>query len=223
LQQGDGFYRINITGNYFFNYAKGGGLQARIFAAKFGYMGARNFTAYLYQPKLLAANGTEDYTYNNYFMGRTASTAFDRIAVKNDGIAAQQVMIQNTGGLKLRLDQYSSVQGYSEKWVAAFNLTSTLPDKLFPVKLPLKIFFDAGTYAEAWEKNAFTPRFLYVGGLQLSLFKNVINIYAPIIYSKTFKEQLKTDKEANKFTKKITFSFDIQNLSLRKLIPQIPF
>lgn len=223
LQQGAGFYRVNVTGNYFFNYAKSGGLQVRVFAAKFGYVGAKNFTAYLYQPKLLAANGTEDYTYNSYFMGRTASTAFGKIPVKNDGIGAQQVMIQNTGGLKLRLDQYSSVQGYSEKWVAAFNLSSTLPDNLFPVKLPLKVFFDAGTYAEAWEKNAYTPRFLYVGGLQLSLFKNLINIYAPVLYSKTFKEQLKTDKEANKLINKITFSIDFQILSLRKLIPQISF
>jgi Peptidase family M1 domain len=223
LQQGKGFYRFNVTGNYFFNYSKGGGLQTRVFFAKFGYAGAKNSSAYLYQPKLLAGSGDQDYTYSNYFLGRTASSSFGEIPVSNSGIAAQQVMIPNTGGLKLRLDPYGSVQGFSEKWVAAFNVTSTLPDKLFPVKLPLKVFFDAGTYAEAWGKNASTPRFLYVGGLQLSLFKNVLNIYAPIIYSKTFKEPLKTDKEANRFVKKITFSIDLQNLSLRKFIPQLNF
>ncbi len=223
LQQGKGFYRFNVTGNYFFNYSKGGGLQARVFAAKFGFTGDRDYTANLYQPKLLAANGVEDYTYSSYLIGRTASSAFQNPPLKNNGITAQQVVIQNTGGLKLRLDQYSSVQGFSENWVAAFNLNSTLPEKLFPVKLPIKVFFDAGTYAEAWKKNAYTTKFLYVGGLQLSFFKNVLNIYAPIIYSKTFKEQLKTDKEANKFIKKITFSIDIQHLSLRKFIPEIPF
>jgi hypothetical protein len=223
LQQGNGFYRVNVTGNYFFNYAKGGGLQTRVFFAKFGYVGGKNSNAYLYQPKLLAGSGAEDYTNSNYFLGRTASTSFGEIPVKNGGIAAQQVMITNTGGLKLRLDPYGSVQGFSEKWVAAFNVSSTLPDKLFPVKLPLKVFLDAGTYAEAWGKNASTPRFLYVGGLQLSLFKNVLHIYAPVIYSKAFKEPLKTDKEANKFLKKITFSIDIQNISLRKFIPQISF
>ena len=223
LQQGKGFYRFNLTGNYFFNYSNGGGLQARVFAAKFGYTGTRNYTAYLNQPKLLAANGAEDYTYSNYFVGRTASTAFQNPPIKNNGFTAQQVMIQNTGGLKLRLDQFSSVQGYSENWVAAFNLNSTLPEKLFPVKLPLKLFFDAGTYAEAWKKNATTPRFLYVGGLQVSVFKNVLNIYLPFFYSKTFKEQLITDKEANKLIKKITFSVDIQNLTLKKMIPQIAF
>jgi hypothetical protein len=115
------------------------------------------------------------------------------------------------------------VQGYSENWIAAVNLNSTLPEKLFPVKLPLKIFFDAGTYAEAWKKNTTTPRLLYVGGLQLSLFKNILNIYAPVIYSKAFKEQLKTDKEANKFSKKITFSIDMQSLSFRKFTSQFLF
>jgi Peptidase family M1 domain len=223
LQQGKGFYRFNVTGNCFFNYAKGGGLLARVFFAKFGYVGGKNSNAYLYQPKLLAGSGAEDYTNSNYFLGRTASSSFGEIPVSNGGIAAQQVMISNTGGLKLRLDPYGSVQGFSEKWVAAFNVSSTLPDKLFPVKLPLKIFFDAGTYAEAWGKNASTPRFLYVGGLQLSLFKNVLNIYVPIIYSKTFKEPLKTDKEANRFVKKITFSIDIQNISLHKFFPQLNF
>ena len=223
LQQGDGFYRMNATGNYFFNYAKGGGMQVRLFAAKFGYMGERNSTAYLYQPKLLAGNGVDDYTNSNYFLGRTASTAFGNLLLQNGGKAAQQVMIQNTGGLKLRLDPYSSVQGYSENWVASFNFTTTLPNKLLPVKLPLKIFFDAGTYSEAWGKNSVTPRFLYVAGLQLSLFKNVLNIYAPIIYSTAFRDQLKTDTEANKFFKKITFSIDIQNLSLKKFFPQFSF
>ena len=132
-------------------------------------------------------------------------------------------MIQNTGGLKLRLDPYSSVEGYSENWVAAVNVNTTLPENLFPVKLPLRLFFDAGSYSEAWGKNAYTPKFLYVGGLQLTLFKDVLNIYAPLIYSSVFKDQLKTDTEANKFIKKITFSINLQNLTLKKLLPQFAF
>ena len=38
-----------------------------------------------------------------------------------------------------------------------------------------------------------------------------LNIYAPLIYSKDFRDLLKTDKEANKFLNKITFSIDFQN------------
>jgi hypothetical protein len=217
LQQGKGFYRLNLTGNYFFNYAKGGGLGARIFAAKFGYIGSKYLGYFYEQPKLLGGNGSDDYTYSNYFLGRSALSSYVNTPVKNDGLPAQQIMISNTGGLKLRVDP-SSVQGQSENWVAAINLNTTLPNNLFPPKLPLKLFFDVGTYAEAWDRKASLTKFLYVGGLQLSLFKNVLNIYAPIIYSKDFKDYLKTDKEANRFLKKITFSIDIQNFRLSKFL-----
>jgi hypothetical protein len=42
-EQGDGFVRSNFTGNYFFNYAKGGGLNVRLFAAKFFYTFDKTF------------------------------------------------------------------------------------------------------------------------------------------------------------------------------------
>ena len=217
LQQGKGFYRLNLTGNYFFNYEKGGGLEARVFAAKFGYIGSKYLGYFYEQPKLLGGSGSDDYTYSNYFLGRSAFSSYVNAPLKNDGLAAQEIMIQNTGGLKLRVDP-SSVQGRSENWIAAINLNSTLPNNLLPAKLPLKLFFDAGTYAEAWDRNASFSKFLYVGGLQLSLFQNVLNVYVPVIYSKEFKDYLKTDKEANRFLKKITFSIDIQNFRLNKFL-----
>ncbi len=220
FQQGKGFYRANLNANYFFNYSKGGGLQVRLFAAKFGYIGDdNNFDAFQYQPKLLAATGEEDYTYSNYFIGRTGSTANSETPVKNLGLGAHQVMIRD-GGLKLRVDQSYFLQGRSENWVAAFNFNSTIPD-IFPVKLPIKLFFDAGSYAEGWKEDALTSKVLYVGGLQLSLFKNIVNIYAPLIYSKDFRDNLKTFPEQNTFLKRMTFSIDIQNLRLAKLFPQL--
>jgi hypothetical protein len=217
LQQGEGFYRVNATGNYFFNYAKGGGMNVRVFASKFGYTDKENkLSTSIYQPKLLAVTGEEDYTYSNYFFGRTASFANDGSILKNDGLAAQQIMIRD-GGLKLRLDQFEFLQGRSEDWVAALNFNTSLPNRLFPFKLPLKLFFDVGTFSEAWKTGYESSRLLYVGGLQLSLFKDVFNIYAPLIYSNVFRENLKTLPEQNTFFKRLTFSINIQNLSLRQL------
>ena len=192
-------------------------MGARLFAAKFGYIGSKYLGYFYEQPKLLGGNGSDDYTYSNYFVGRSASSSYVNAPLENDGLGAQQIMIQNTGGLKMRVDP-SSVQGLSENWIAAINFNTTLPNNLFPVKLPLKLFFDAGTYAEAWNRNASVSKFLCVGGLQLSLFNNVLNVYAPIIYSKDFKDYLKTDKEANRFVKKITFSIYIQNFRLKKFL-----
>jgi hypothetical protein len=223
LQQGEGFYRVNVTGNYFFNYAAGGGIKARVFAAKFGYIGNNKATAYLYQPKLLGGTGVDDYAYTNYFLGRSAATYNPAGPVANQGIAAQQLQIQNGGGLKFRFDKYDYLNGQSQNWVAAINLTTSIPKKILPLPIPLFLFFDAGSYAEAWKKDAGTSRFLYTGGLQLSLLKKVLNIYLPIIYSKAFTNTLKTDPEQNKFFKKIFFSIDLQQIKLKKFFPQFEY
>lgn len=218
LQQTDLFYRINLNANYFFNYASGGGMRIRLFAAKFGVWN-KNTTRDLsrYQPKLLGVTGEEDYTYDQYFIGRSASYAIENGSTPNDGFPAQQISIRD-GGLKLRIDPYDYVQGRSANWVSALNFSTSLPAKLFPVPVPVRIFFDVGTYAEAWKTNAQTSRFLYTGGVQLSLFKNVLNIYAPIIYSSDFRDLIKTET----FWKKLTFSIDIQNINYKKLLNQRP-
>jgi hypothetical protein len=207
LQQGEHFYRVNATGHYFFNYANGGGLRMRVFASKFGYLGSlttsQKFATARYQPKLTAVRGDEDYTYSNYFVARNNFSSFDN-----------QVMMRD-GGLKLRTDMFEGLQGRSDNWVASMNLNTTLP-QITPIKIPLRIFMDVGTYSEAWDRNYEYPRFLYVAGLQLALFHDVVNIYAPLLYSDFFRDQLKTVPEENKFVKRISFSIDVQRLNFRK-------
>lgn len=207
LQQGEYFYRINANGNYFFNYANGGGLRMRVFASKFGYLGdltsSQKFATARYQPKLTAVRGDEDYTYGNYFIARNNFSSFDN-----------QIMMRD-GALKLRTDMFEGLQGRSDDWIASMNLNTTLP-QITPIKIPLRIFMDVGTYSEAWDKNYEYPRFLYVAGLQLALFHDVLNIYAPLLYSGFFRDQLKTVPEENKFWKRISFSIDVQRLNFRK-------
>ncbi len=216
IQQASEWYRLNFTTNYFFNYSKGGGMSVRLFAAKFGYLeqktAANEFATYSYQPKLTASIGSDDYTYSNYFIGRN----------EFEGFASQQIMMRD-GGLKLRTDVFQNLQGRSDNWVAAMNFNTTLPASIIPKQVPLKVFFDIGTYADAWGNSAPTSKFLYVGGLQLSLIKNIINIYAPLIYSSDFSSQLKSLSTENNFFKKISFSIDIQNINLRRINRNIPF
>lgn len=203
IQQGDRFYRVNFTGNYFFNYTAGGGMDLRFFAAKFGYIGGRNSSLDLsvYQPKLTGVSGSEDYTYSNYFVGRNEFS----------GLASQQIMIRD-GGLKIRVPSFPWLEGKSDNWVSSLNLSSTLPYTILPRWMPLKVFLDIGTYADAWQDNPPTSRFLYTAGLQLSLFHNILNIYAPLVYSSDFRDQLKTLPDQNTFWKKLSFSIDIQNI-----------
>ena len=221
LEQGEGFARATFTGNYYFNYAKGGGMDVRVFAGKFFYLGDKTFIKQFetdqYHLNMTGPKGYEDYTYSNYFVGRSE---FDKFS-------SQQIMIRD-GGFKVRTDLLSDKIGKTDDWLAAANFTSTIPNAInpfaiLPFKLPIKAFIDIGTYAEAWKKNSATGRFIYDAGLQLSLFKNILNIYVPILYSKVYKDYIKSTIIDQRFLKTISFSIDIQNFNLKKLVPQIPF
>ena len=213
LQQADRFYRINFTGSYFFNYEKGGGLDLRLFAAKFGYLGGNSASLNLsrFQPKLTGVTGDDDYTYSNYFFGRNEYTGF----------ASQQIMIRD-GALKIRVPNFPFLEGRSDNWVSSLNLTTTLPASIVPSWLPLRAFLDIGTYAGAWQQDPLTSHFLYVGGLQLSLLHDVLHFYIPLVYSSDFSDQLKTLPDQNTFWKKLSFSVNIQDFTIRKFAGGIP-
>jgi hypothetical protein len=220
-EQGEKFLRFNFTGNYFFNYAQGGGLNVRLFAGKFIYTTDKTFLTQFetdrYHLNMTGPKGYEDYTYSNYFVGRN----------EFEGFSDQQIMNRD-GAFKVRTDLLNEKIGKTDDWLTAVNFTTSIPKKinpleLLPFKIPLKIFADIGTYSDAWKKDAGTGRFLYDAGIQLSLFKNLVNIYYPILYSKVYDDYFKSTITEKKFVKKISFSIDIQNLSLKKLVPQSPF
>lgn len=221
MEQGKSFGRLAFSGNYYFNYAKGGGMNVRMFAGKFFYLGdktyIKQFETVRYHLNLTGANGNEDYTYNNYFIGRNEYEKYP----------SQQIM-QRDGFFKVRSDLLNSKIGKTDNWLAAINFTTDVPQnlnplKVLPVKIPLKVFADIGTYAEAWQQDAGTGKFIYDAGFQFSAFKNLVNIYIPVLYSKVYRDYFKSTITEKRFLRNISFSIDIQNLMLRKLIPQIPF
>ena len=95
---------------------------------------------------------------------------------------------------------------------------------MLPVKIPLKIFLDIGTYADTWKQNAETDRFLFDAGLQIPLLKETINIYIPLLYSSVYRDYiLSTIDKKGRFWKKISFSIDISNFSFRKIDRNLDF
>ena len=218
-EQGRNFARLAFTGNYFFNYAKAGGLEFRVFAGKFFYLGEKNFIKQFetdpYQLNLTGPRGYEDYTYANYFAGRN----------KFDGFASQQI-VQRDGFFKVGTDLLGNKIGKTDNWLVAANFTSSIPNSInplsiLPFNIPLKFFVDIGTYAEAWNENAGQGKFLYDAGLQVSLFRNIVNVYVPIFYSKVYRDYYKSTITEKRFLKTISFSIDIQNFQLKKLLPQL--
>ena len=221
LEQGKGFARLAFTGNYFFNYSKGGGMNVRIFAGKFFYLGdktyGKQFETDRYHLNMTGPKGHEDYTYSDYFIGRN----------EFEGYSSQQIM-QRDGFFKVRTDFLNSKIGKTDNWLTAANFTTDVPEninplKVLPVKIPLKLFVDIGTYAEAWKNDAGTGKFIYDAGLQISLFSNTVNVFIPVLYSKVYKDYFKSTITEKRFLKNISFSFDIQSISLKKLASKIPF
>jgi hypothetical protein len=216
-EQAKDFLRFAFEGTYFFNYPKGGGINARLFAGKFVYIGnktlLKEFETDRYHLNMTGANGYEDYTYSNYFIGRNE---FQKAP-------SQQIMIRD-GGFKVRSDLLSNKIGKTDDWLAALNLNSDFPKSVNPLQvlpfdIPLKVFFDIGTYAEAWQNNPTTGKFIYDAGLQISLYKNLVNIYFPFLYSKIYADYFKSTIPKNKrFLQNISFSIDIQNFRLNKFL-----
>jgi hypothetical protein len=209
-EQAKDFMRFSFEGNYFFNYAKGGGLEARLFAGKFLYLNAENVSN-RYFLNMSGANGYEDYTYSNYFFGRN----------EFQNLPSQQMMIRD-GGFKVRTDLYFNKIGKTDNWLSAINLKTTIPENINPLEvlpfdIPLKVFLDLGTYDQAWQRDATTGKFLYDAGVQLSFFKNLLKVYVPLLYSKVYSEYYKSTSAENTFWNKISFSIDIQDFKLKKI------
>lgn len=213
-EQSDEFIRLAFEGKYFFNYANEGGLNARLFAGKFLYTGGKvNYNLSRYYLNMTGPNGEEDYTYSNYFIGRNE---FQKLP-------SQQIMIRD-GGFKVRTDMLSNKVGKTDNWLAALNLNTTIPKKInpfsiIPFDIGLKAFLDVGTFAQAWEKNAETGKFLYDAGLQVSLINGLVNIYVPILYSKVYHDYIKsTIPKEKRFWHTVSFSINIQDFRLKNFL-----
>jgi Peptidase family M1 domain len=222
VEQASDFVRAAFTGNYFFNYPRTGGLNVRLFAGKFFYTGSKTITKQFetdrYHLNMTGANGYQDYTYSDYFIGRN----------KFEGLPSQQIMMRD-GGFKVRTDLLASPVGRTDDWLIAANFTSVVPPginplSLLPVKIPLKVFLDIGTYADVWKPGAEGDRFLFDGGLQVSLLKNTVNIYLPLLYSKVYKDYIQSILEKkNRLFKTISFSIDLSGFNLRKIDRNLSF
>ncbi|MFM2360428.1 MAG: hypothetical protein RLY16_2421 [Bacteroidota bacterium] len=217
MEQGQYFVRLGLTGNYFFNYPSGGGVAVRLFAGKFFYLGEktylRQFETDPYHLNMSGPKGYEDYTYENYYVGRN----------EFQGWQNQQIM-QRDGFFKVRTDLLGDKIGKSDDWLTAINFTTDLPKsinplRILPVNIPVKLFLDIGTYAAAWQSQAPTGKFIFDAGLQLSLFKGTVNVYMPLLYSKVYSDYFKSTLPDKRFLRNISFSIDVQHWSIRKLFP----
>ncbi len=219
--QGKEFIRAGVNAKCYFNYPDGKtGMSVRFFAGKFFYLVQKTFlTRYnndRYLLNLSAPKGYEDYTYSGYFAGRN----------EYEGWKSQQVM-ERDGFFKVNTELLSDKVGKTDDWLMALNLSTGLPDKynplsVLPFNIPLKLFADIGTYAEAWKENPASGRFVYDAGVQLSLFGSLVDVYVPLIYSKVYSNYYKSTITEKRFLKTISFTINIEKLRLKELFKDLP-
>jgi hypothetical protein len=216
----DPYMRFTALGNYHYQYADGGGLKLRGFLGGFLYNRQVNvrerFESERFQLNLSGINGYEDYTYSHYFMGRN----------RFDGWMHQQMAIRD-GGFRIRTDLLNQKIGKSDQWLMAFNATSTIPQSINPfrnwnVKNPLRLFLDVGTNASIWNNENGSAKILYNAGIQLSLFKEVLNLYLPLAYSEPFRNYVKTVLPQPSWKHRLSFSIDLSKINRQSLAPGFP-
>ena len=220
VEQAKDFIRPAVTANYFFNYREGG-LQVRLFAGKFIYTNGRSiekqFDNDRYFLNMTGPNGYEDYTYSDYFVGRN----------RFDEASSQQIMIRD-GAFKVRTDLLASKIGKTDDWLAAINLNTSIPKKVNPLSvlpfpIPLHVFLDIGTYAEAWDRKGEGDRFLYDAGFHIPIAGETFNIYIPIIYNKVYGDYFKSTIPKNRFLKTISFTINFYGKEVKKLNEELEF
>lgn len=219
--QGKDFIRTGLTVKAFFNYPDGkSGMNVRFFAGKFFYVKPATNLIRFYNDRyflnMSGPKGNEDYTYSEYFTGRNEFM----------GWRSQQVM-ERDGFFKVNTDLLGNKIGKTDDWLMSANLSSDLPDNInplsiLPVKIPLKIFADVGTYAEAWKDHPASGRFIYDAGIQIPLFHSLVDVYIPIIYSKVYGDYYKSTITEKKFLKTIAFTINISKLQLQDIVKDIP-
>ena len=219
--QADNFLRTGFTGNYGFNYSDNKGMvNARVFAGKFFYLTSKTFVEQFeterYHLNMTGPRGYEDYTYSGYYLGRN----------EFEGWMSQQMM-KRDGFFKVNTDLLSTKVGKTDDWLVALNLEADIPMKynplsVLPIKIPLKVFADIGTYSEAWRDNPATGKFLYDAGVQLPLFGSLVNVYMPVLYSKVYSNYYKSVVSKNRFLRSISFTLDIQRINLDRFSSILP-
>ena len=195
------FAKASIEAGIRIDYAqKGKSFYGRIYSGKFVDFKNNNNPFIIQQYFLNATNSSaNDFTYDEVYLGRN----------EQSGILSQQVSMQE-GGFKIKSQLLNNPIGQNSNWLTAINLRSDLP-----IKLPLKVqvFLDAGTYADAAKLNNSGKKVIFDAGLEIHFFKELLNIYVPLLMSKDFQDYTKSTYPKNRLLRTISFSFNINRIN----------
>ena len=186
IEQGKHFLKASLEATYKLSYNhEKKAAEIRVFAGRYiiNDNSDRRFN--------FSMNGNNDYTYDNYYLGRTDNT----------GLLSHQFVMKD-GGFK----NYSNVPS-ANVWLTSINLKVPVP-----VKLPLSLYGDFGIAASA--KSAFVSennlKSAWNTGVAFVVIPDIFEIYFPIAMSSKFNQL--------KYQDKIRFVLNINKLNPFKMI-----
>jgi len=151
----------------------------------------------------MTSTAENDYLYDELFFGRS----------EQEGVAAHQIVIKE-GGFKIPTPLYAQEIGESDDWLAAINLKTDLPLG----KIPLRLFFDAGTFSNAAKLNPSGSKILFAGGVELHLLGDFFTLHLPLVMSEDYRDYF--NSVFGKVSPKNTLTFSL-NFNGQKLL-QLP-
>lgn len=191
FQHNEKFGKISAEFNYAITFKNKNSLDLRLFAGAFTYGNIADKGAYRF--RMSGFNGYQDYLYDYNFIGRN----------ETNGLGFAQ-FTENDGAFKVW-----TPLGQTSKWLVALNIKSPKVGKL-----PLKLFIDLGT--SEFNESLLKDKVLYDIGANISLWKNIFEIYIPFAYSNDIKKTL--DLNNKTFFDTFRFTLNLHNLNPKNFI-----
>jgi hypothetical protein len=189
LQQNGDMAKIALTANYSISFKNKSSLDFRVFAGSF--ISGKNKGAYRFRAS--GWNGYHDYMFDYNYVGRN----------EYNGLGFAQ-FAEEDGAMKVW-----TPLGQSDTWLVSLNIRSP---KFF--KLPVRLFVDAVTCDKAALLN---DQILYDAGFEISVWKDIFEIYVPLAYSKDITNTLKLNNKAT-FFETLRFTLNINKINLREML-----
>jgi hypothetical protein len=189
--------KLSFELNTQYTFADKKGVDFRLFAGKMfnptsNFLPNMNFKASGF---ISSTTGSNDYLFDQSMLGRS----------ETEGLFSHQ-FIGNDGGFKT-----PTILGMTNNWLLSSNLSIDVPGKL-----PLKLFASIATFAKADQQLEKGEQFIYEAGIQVTIIKNIAEVYFPIFVSADMKRV--EDLNKRNFSDRIRFKLNLNELNPFKFI-----
>lgn len=188
IEGGKGFVKTSFEVNYFEKYPNKSNFKFRLFAGLFLYSSDDYYGDYRF--RLSGLRGIHDYTYENFFLGRSESIKQDTVS-----LLARQ-FVKADGGFTT----YTSL-GQTKNWIVASNLNYKPP-----IFLPIEAYLNVAVLDYVTNEPG-RNKFFWETGVEINIIPDIFEFYFPVFMSENIKEQ--SDYISDKYWDKVRFSINL--------------